>query len=139
MHHGHHERTEEMGEWGKHPVTRDEFAAYDIIHILCFFSLFIGMILTIMGKKGVMAAKSKKAKMVGRVFNHGKWWVLVFFVTMFATVHHCHQLGKIIKKHQKPEHHYQTLFNVTMTEQDENVEKPTEEVVETSEEETDDI
>lgn len=108
--------TEEwFAEYGNQPMTRDEFALYDLIHILCFFSFVMSMMMMIIGKCSVKAAMVKKTKMVTKIIKCGKWSMLALFVIGLIATHHGHELGKIAKKYEK-NHKNETMF---MAEQEE--------------------
>jgi len=85
----------EMAARGSEVVTRDEFALYDYLRSMSFFTFMMSVCVMIIGKCGLRSTWIKKSKMAKRIFRKGKIsCAVIFFLGLFAAYygHEIHQI-----------------------------------------------
>ena len=93
---------------GAEVVTRDEFALYDMLRTMSFFTFMMSVAVMIIGKCGLRSTWVKKSKMAKRIFRKGKIACAVIFVLGLFALHQCHGIHHIAEK-QMHKHHEERM------------------------------
>jgi len=93
------------------PLSRDEFALYDIIQKVCFFSLIMSITLLCMGKKSLMAIWKKKPVFTRRVYKKNIMRIGLLVLSGAAT-HHFVKEAKHIVHHNEPHHNMEANIHI---------------------------